>query len=75
MKLPVTDDALDDKDALTFLKGRAAVAAPFLTIFRTDLATFLVACVVCKTTERREGEERERAEVLPFEVLEMDSVD
>jgi hypothetical protein len=30
MKLPVTDDALDDKDALTFLKGRAAVVAPFL---------------------------------------------
>jgi hypothetical protein len=46
MKILGTDDALDDKDALTFLKGRAAVAAPFLTIFRTDLATLLVACEV-----------------------------
>jgi len=32
MALPGTDDAPDDKDALTFLKGQAVVAAPFLTI-------------------------------------------
>jgi hypothetical protein len=54
MKIPGTDDALDDNNTLTFLKGRAV---PCLTIFRTDLVTLLVACEVGDTTEQREGEE------------------
>jgi len=60
----LTEEALDDKDTCAFLKGRAAVAAPFLTTFWTDLATdlavlavFLAVLMVIEVMEWTDGEE------------------
>jgi len=62
----LTEEALDDKDMCTFLKGWAAVVAPFLMTFWTDLTTdlvvlvvFLAVLMVVEVMERTDGKEQD----------------
>ena len=60
------EDALEDRDARAFFKGRTAVAAPFLITLLTDLATdfavfaaFFADDIVLEATECVDGEDRD----------------
>jgi len=62
----LTEEALDDKDMCTFLKGWAAVVAPFLMTFWTDLTTdlvvlavFLAVLMVVEVMDQTDGKEQD----------------